>query len=305
MNICDARDIQRFQQLVVLSKDTAKFQALTPENLEVIMDFLGLTPRGRGVPSSKVTILAHLSNPRSIPLALYSAEDFQCLDKDTLFWLKKTFYQLEHGDAFRYKDALIVGILQNQQDRKTAHVLPKGDPRENTLANWSSLIVKPIRVLSYQSPAVWEILRHSEYCAVPDLRRAPHDYHEDTEQLGGAFPIWGFADYDGWIGDAEQVSNGKTLFTMHCESGYRQDAIGDLVLLDLMLPRDSIHEGRTHNACKYAVVFPVIKPEYVQAAYRVTYDGDHTNSWYYPAISVLSICGDNPLFTTSMICRKS
>lgn len=162
-----------------------------------------------------------------------------------------------------------------------------------------------VRVFSFQSPDILELIEAGEYLADTSVSREQRDYKLDIEQLGGYNPIWGFADYDERLASQDALSNGETFFTMHCEMSAPLDKMKDMICLDLLIPAELLCIGKTHNGCTFAVVFPRIRKEWLNAVYRVEYSDEDFPDWYWPLIVVNKVYREETaMFTQNFKCRK-
>lgn len=157
-----------------------------------------------------------------------------------------------------------------------------------------------MRILSYQGWDTLEVLaREGVYRPIPDLSRERRDYSEDIAQLDGAYPVWGFQ-----AKEASEYLHGELFHTYKCEMSLDKTIdVNPFVVYDLIVPQAFV--GKTHNAYKYAMVFPEIRINQVQALYQLIYSDEHSYigyEWYYPEVKVLTVLGNNPLFKESFKC---
>lgn len=151
---------------------------------------------------------------------------------------------------------------------------------------------KTHRVLSFQSEEVLNILLSGkDYTPDASIVRERRDYKEDIDQLGGVFPVWGYACPYGRNFISRDFLDGVLFETFRCEMSLAEEGLKRFVMLELEVDCASIFTGKTHNAYKYAVVFPGIKREQVRAVYRINYLSDDVPN----AKRIVSYV-DDPLF---------
>lgn len=181
-----------------------------------------------------------------------------------------------------------------------------------------SVVSKKIRVLSFQSRDVLEVLlKDGKYHPSIELSREGRDYRLEKEKYGFKDVIWCFSPI-GWYNPVnnprlkidgkfskEDFIDGSKFFNFRCEMSLPDNEdLNDLVLLELEYDIDELKRGLTHNGCSYVNVVPRLTIENLVAVYRLQYDRSRENGWYYPEVFVEKVYKDNPLFDEYFLCSE-
>lgn len=158
-----------------------------------------------------------------------------------------------------------------------------------------------MRVISMQSPKVWQILRYKGvYHADLNFCREKASYSEDIERLGGLVPIWCWAYPDLSF---RTLYNGEILEYLRCEMSLGQeDCWTGFLMMEIEVPSELLHIGIHHNACCYSQVFGELRLDMVKAVYEVT-DSD-VDGWYFKVITPIWVADKNDCITSEVLdCR--
>lgn len=178
--------------------------------------------------------------------------------------------------------------------------------------NWTneSLGETFIRLLTFQSDDVGEILLYKDYYADKNLAREKRDYYRDIVQLGGYTPIWcispapietvtnnRFSVYD--------LKNAEIFQHARCEMSLKDnDGLKDFTMIEFEISANLIYRGITHSVHELVYIAPYIKKEAVVGIYKLEYDLSQTYGWYYPTVHPIVLFKEDACFTESVKCSK-
>lgn len=155
-----------------------------------------------------------------------------------------------------------------------------------------------MRVISMQSPKVWQLLRRNGvYYADLELCREKANYEKDRERLNGRVPIWCWAYPELSF---RTLYNGEILEHLRCEMSLGQENCWDLFLmLEIEVPDELLHIGIHHNACCYSKVFGELRLDMLKGVYKVT--DSPVEGWYFKVITPIWVKDVNDCITPTVL----
>lgn len=158
-----------------------------------------------------------------------------------------------------------------------------------------------MRVISMQSPEVWEILKRDRiYRADINMCRERASYAEDIKNLGGLVPIWCWAYPDLSF---RTLFNGEVLEYLRCEMSLGQDNCWEpFIMLELEISDNLLLKGIHHNDCPYSKVFGELHLDMLKAVYKLEDSPDE--GWYFKVITPIWIKDPEDCITNEILdCR--
>ncbi|WP_283693822.1 hypothetical protein [Clostridium perfringens] len=173
---------------------------------------------------------------------------------------------------------------------------------------------KVIRVLTFQSPKVWNILKEKgTYTIDKSLCREKHDGYEcELKEYGYDSPIWVFSPIGMSKGKLSETGvfhgrdfeSGLLFFNFGSQMSISHDDLNEMYLFELEVKENELKRGLTHNSCSYVYVINGLRREQVKAIYQLTYrEEGRENSWYYPRVKILGKFDEGVLFDKDFVCR--
>lgn len=166
--------------------------------------------------------------------------------------------------------------------------------------------------LTFQNKEVLDIiLKDDIYYADINKIRENNSYEEDIEQSGGLIPIWCFSPIglsglsykDTFIPD--DFYDGNLFERFRQEMSLFETDLNKFEMLELVIPKDRLHRGLTHNSYFGAQVFNSISLNDLVAHYKLYYFKELGDSYdVYPYVRCLTCYQNQCLFPKDLQCFK-
>lgn len=155
-----------------------------------------------------------------------------------------------------------------------------------------------MRVISMQSPKVWNILNKDEiYEANLSMCREAVQYPDDMRNLGGAVPIWCCAYPD--LG-FHTIYDGSVLDSLRIEMHLNQCGCwDDFLMYEIEVPDCELHISTYNKENPYCKMFGCLRKNMVRAVYKI--EDSETDGWYYKVIIPIWIMDENDCITNTAL----